>query len=143
MKLNNLSKMFLALILSLVTAAALATTPNSGSFNAGGWGGYANGGASSVSSGGSMSETATSQNGYAYSANANNGGGSAYAGGSVGYDGVDAWSGVDSFSQGGSLSFGGGNYTSNATGGNGTDVSSYASGQWVTGGFGGYAGWGH
>lgn len=142
---SNIKLLALAVALSLLSTVALAGNHGGGSNSnySGGYAGYVTGGASSQSSGGSMSDTSATNNGYAYSANANAGGGSAYAGGSVDHSGIDAWSGVDSFSQSGSLSFGGGNYSSSATGGNGTDVASYASGKWVTGGFGGYSGWGN
>lgn len=134
---------------SILLAVALGATSFAASasgFDAGlgvkTYSGNVNAGAGSVSAGGSMSETAAAGNGYAFSANANAGGGSSYAGGNVARDGVTTWSGVDSFSAGGSLSFGGGNYSSEAAGGNGTDVNSYSSGSWTQSGFGGSLGFG-
>lgn len=140
-----MKKFLITLTFSLVAALASFSVSASGygaGFEGKVWSGNVNAGASSMTTGGSMSETGAHKNGYAFAGNANAGGGSAYAGGNVHSNGIDAWSGVDSFTLGGSAAFGGGNYAADAAGGNGTDVSSYSSGTWAQGGFGGYVGFG-
>lgn len=128
------------LALAFVTAPALAT-----GFGLGlqGWTGKVEAGASSVSTGGSMSETAAADNGFAANATLNATGGEAKAWGSVNHQGVQTGTYQSSFSGGASGSVKYGNATSQTAGGQGTDVNSASYGSFKTGGYGGYLGWGH
>lgn len=140
---RNIKTSLLTLIVALVSVPAFAS--GSAGYSAGGWTGSVNAGASSISSGGSQTETgAQGNNGYASAYNANAGGGTAHAGGFSTSTGVETFSGLSSFSHGESRTNGQGSYTTNAMGGNGTDVNSWSSGAFQRVGFGGFAGfsWG-
>lgn len=134
-------KLAVVLVLALAALPALAT----GSFSAGlsGWKGSVDAGASSVSTGGSMSETSAQGNGFAANATINATGGEAKAWGSVNPQGVQTGTYQSSFSGGASGSVKYGNATSQTAGGQGTDVNSASYGSFKSGGYGGWLGFGH
>lgn len=135
-----MKKILLFAALVFVMAPAFATN-----FGLGlqGWTGKVEAGASSVSTGGSMSETSAQGNGFAANATVNATGGEAKAWGSVNHQGVQTGTYQSSFSTGVSGSVKYGNAQSTTAGGQGTDVNAGSYGSFKSGGYGGYLGWGH
>ena len=125
------------LALALVAGQAAATGFGAG---ASGWTGKVEAGSSSVSTGGSMSETSAQGNGFAANLTANTTAGESKAWGSVNQHGVTTGTAQSSVSGGFSGSVKYGNASSQTAGGQGTDVNAQSYGSFKTAGFGGYAG---
>lgn len=128
----------------IISAAILAGLFAAGSVSAtglNGWVAGVNGNSSSVTTGGSKSETAANGNGYAANATLNAGAGLSYASGSFSPSGVVTSSGAGSVSTGfsGSTTFG--SASGNTAGAVGTDVNSGAWGSFKASGFGGFLNW--
>ncbi len=130
-------------LLAVVGALALPASATTFSGGLSGWKADASGNASSVSTGGSMSETSAQGNGYAANATVNATGGQAQAWGGYNHQGVNVGTNQSSFSNGQSGSVKYGNATSQTAGGQGTDVNSGAWGSFKSGGYGGWLGFGH
>lgn len=136
-------KKFLHVLLVAALVFCMAPAMATG-FGAGlsGWKAKVDAGSSSVSTGGSMSETQAWGNGLTANATVNSTGGYASAGGDFSPHGASTYSEQSSYSNGlsGSVTFG--NAVGNTAGGQGTDVNAGAWSTFKSGGFGGSIGWG-
>lgn len=135
-----MKKLILVLALSALSFAASAT-----GFSLGGgtWSGKIDAGSSSVSVGGSQSETSATNTGFAANATLNATGGESKAWGAFNQQGVQTGTAQSSYSAGASGSLKFGSATSQTAGGQGTDVNSAAFGSFTKSGGGGFLGFGN